>query len=89
MKEDAFLLFDWWGLLRTTLFNIIKRLWILLMRFIGQSTSMLAGFLLLTIVSEVVQSRCMYDLDPQTELPFHIDSEPFEIGFLNACKDYI
>lgn len=44
--------------------------------------------LLFTFIISQVHSKCRYDLGPDF-LPFHVDSEPFELGELSACKDYI
>lgn len=36
-----------------------------------------------------INSKCMYDLTEDTEMPFHTEREPFELGPLTACKDYL
>lgn len=48
------------------------------------------AFLLLALLGLVslAEARCMYNLN-DTYYPFRTDAEPFELGQLSACKDYI
>jgi hypothetical protein len=36
----------------------------------------------------LVTCKCRYNLDDKF-MPYHVDYDPFELGTLSACKDYI
>lgn len=42
---------------------------------------------LLAILS-TANTRCVYNIG-EDRLPFHVDTEPFKLGALEACKDYL
>lgn len=54
-----------------------------------QTTNIKLALLTLAFLSAVVHPRCMYDMLEDTEMPIHTDREPFQLGILQACKDFI
>lgn len=50
--------------------------------------ALLSKLAALLAVLWTVSTRCVYNLG-EDKLPFHVDSEPFKIGALEACKDYL
>ena len=50
-------------------------------------SSLLKIAALLTILC-TANTRCVYNIG-EDRLPFHVDTEPFKLGTLEACKDYL
>ena len=52
------------------------------------STGIILAIFNLLALLPTLTSRCVYNIAPN-KMPYHVDYEPFVIGPLSACKDYI